>query len=101
MDISTEDGATNGITKAGKALDYVSRIRSSIGAQQNRLEHTIANNENATENTTASESRIRDADMADEMVEFHRNNILELVGESVIAQANSQQEDLLSLLGNS
>ena len=79
----------------------MSRIRSSIGAQQNRLEHTIANNENATENTTASESRIRDADMADEMVEFHRNNILELVGESVIAQANSQQEDLLSLLGNS
>lgn len=98
MDISTEDGATKGIDKAAKALDYVSKVRSEIGAQQNRLEHTIANNENAVENTTASESRIRDADMADEMVEFHRNNILELVGESVIAQANSQQQDVLNLL---
>lgn len=98
MDISTEDGATQGIDKAAKALDYVSKVRSEIGAQQNRLEHTIANNENAVENTTASESRIRDADMADEMVEFHRNNILELVGESVIAQANSQQQDVLNLL---
>jgi len=98
MDISTEDGATKGIDKAAKALDYVSKVRSEIGAQQNRLEHTIANNDNAVENTTASESRIRDADMADEMVEFHRNNILELVGESVIAQANSQQQDVLNLL---
>ena len=80
------------------ALSKVSEQRSSLGAIQNRLEHTIANLNNVVENTTAAESRIRDTDMAEEMVEFSKNNILAQAGQSMLAQANQSTQGVLSLL---
>lgn len=80
------------------AIGYVSNVRSTYGAVQNRLEHTIANLENVVENTTAAESRIRDTDMASEMVRFSNNQILLQAGQSILAQANHQPEMLLRLL---
>ncbi len=77
----------------------MSAIRSRIGAQQNRLEHTIANEENILENTTAAESIIRDADMAQEMVAFSIVSILAQAGEAMLAQANTSQQGVLALLG--
>ena len=79
-------------------MEKVSANRSKIGAQQNRLEHTIANENNIVENTTAAESRIRDADIAKEMVEFSKNMILDNVGQAMLAQANKSNEGVLSLL---
>ena len=80
------------------AIDLVSQMRSSLGAVQNRLEHTIANLDNIAENTTAAESRIRDTDMAKEMVEYSTNNILMQAGQSMLAQANQSRQGILSLL---
>ena len=80
------------------ALEKVSSNRSKIGAQQNRLEHTIANEQNVVENTTSAESRIRDTDMAKEMVEFSKGMILENVGQAMLAQANKSNQDVLALL---
>lgn len=80
------------------ALEKVSANRSKIGAQQNRLEHTIANEENVVENTTAAESRTRDTDMASEMVKFSKENILENFGQAMLAQANQMNQNILSLL---
>ena len=73
-------------------------MRSNIGAQQNRLEHTYRNVTNVAENTQAAESRIRDTDMAKEMVELAKQNILEQVGQSMIAQANQSNQGVLALL---
>ena len=81
-----------------KALEAVSTQRSALGAIQNRLEHTIANADNVAENLTASESRIRDVDMAEEMVQFSKNNILQQAGQSMLAQANQSTQGVLSLL---
>jgi len=81
------------------ALNKVSTQRSALGAIQNRLEHTIANADNVAENTQAAESRIRDVDMADEMVKFSKNNILQQAGQSMLAQANQATQGVLSLLG--
>lgn len=80
------------------AVDVVSQMRSSLGAVQNRLEHTIANLDNIAENTSAAESRIRDTDMAEEMVAYSTNNILMQAGQSVLAQANQSSQGILSLL---
>ena len=80
------------------AIDQVSKMRSYFGASQNRLEHAYANNKNTEENTTAAESRIRDTDMAKEMVDFSKNNILAQVGQSMLAQANQSTQGILSLL---
>lgn len=80
------------------AIDQVSKMRSYFGASQNRLEHAYANNKNTEENTTAAESRIRDTDMATEMVDFSKNNILAQVGKSMLAQANQSTQGILSLL---
>lgn len=80
------------------AIDQVSKMRSYFGASQNRLEHAYANNKNTEENTTAAESRIRDTDMATEMVDFSKNNILAQVGQSMLAQANQSTQGILSLL---
>lgn len=80
------------------AVNLVSEMRSSLGATQNRLEHTIANLDNIAENTTAAESRIRDTDMAQEMVAYSTNNILAQAGQSMLAQANQSQQGVLSLL---
>ena len=81
------------------AIESVSKQRSKLGAIQNRLEHTINNLDTNAENTQAAESRIRDTDMADEMVQYSKNNILSQAGQSMLAQANQQTQGVLSLLG--
>jgi flagellin len=86
------------ISVVDAALTKVSTQRSALGAIQNRLEHTIANADNVAENTQAAESRIRDVDMADEMVKFSKNNILQQAGQSMLAQANQATQGVLSLL---
>ena len=73
-------------------------MRSDLGAIQNRLEHTIANLDTTAENTQAAESLIRDVDMASEMVEFSKNNILAQAGQSMLAQANQATQGVMSLL---
>ena len=90
--------ATYAIDAIADALSEVSAQRSSLGAIQNRLEHTIANLDNVVENTTAAESRIRDTDMAEQMVEYSKNNILQQAGQSMLAQANQATQGVLSLL---
>ena len=80
------------------AIKQVSKQRSALGAVQNRLEHTIANLDNVVENTTSAESRIRDTDMAEEMVSYSKNNIFMQAGQSMLAQANQQNQGGLSLL---
>lgn len=80
------------------AINNVSSQRSALGALQNRLEHTIANLDNVSENTQAAESRIRDTDMASEMVTYSKNNILAQAGQSMLAQANQSNQGVLSLL---
>jgi flagellin len=87
------------IEKITQAIAQVSKQRSDLGAIQNRLEHTIANLDNVVENTTAAESRIRDTDMAAEMVSYSKNNILAQAGQSMLAQANQSNQGVLSLLG--
>jgi flagellin len=86
------------IDMISKAINNVSSQRSALGALQNRLEHTIANLDNVAENTQSAESRIRDTDMADEMVEYSKNNILAQAGQSMLAQANQATQGVLSLL---
>ncbi len=90
--------ANETITKVQEAINRVSTQRSALGALQNRLEHTIANLDNVAENTQAAESRIRDTDMASEMVEYSKNNILAQAGQSMLAQANQSNQGVLSLL---
>ena len=96
--VATTSGAYNAITEFDNAIGYVSNVRSYYGAVQNRLEHTIHNLDNVVENTTASESRIRDTDMAKMMVEYSNQNILLQAGQAVLAQANHQQDGVLTLL---
>lgn len=90
--------ATYAIDAIADAVAKVSAQRSALGAVQNRLEHTINNVDNVVENTTAAESRIRDTDMADEMVTYSKNNILAQAGQSMLAQANQSTQGVLSLL---
>ena len=80
------------------AIGLISEMRSSLGAAQNRLEYAIANLDSSQENTAASESRIRDTDMAEEMVAYSKNNILSQVGQSMLAQANQSAQGVLSIL---
>ena len=94
-----DTNARNAIETIAAAVKKVSEQRSSLGAIQNRLEHTIANLDNVVENTTSAESRIRDVDMAEEMVEYTKNNILAQAGQSMLAQANQSTQGVLSLLG--
>ena len=91
--------AGNAISAIQIAINKVSDQRSALGALQNRLEHTIANLDVAAENAQASESRIRDVDMAEEMVTYSKNNILAQAGQSMLAQANQATQGVLSLLG--
>ena len=81
-----------------KAINQVSSQRSALGALQNRLEHTVSNLDNVSENTSSAESRIRDTDMASEMVTYSKNNILAQAGQSMLAQANQSNQGVLSLL---
>ena len=90
--------ANQTLSKVQKAINSVSSQRSALGALQNRLEHTIANLDTASENTSAAESQIRDVDMASEMVSYSKSNILQQAGQSMLAQANQQTQGVLSLL---
>ncbi|WP_027218215.1 flagellin [Butyrivibrio fibrisolvens] len=101
IDVSTgNDGnaARGAIDTIKTALTSISSQRAALGAIQNRLEHTIKNLDNVTENTTAAESQIRDTDMASEMVRYSNNNILAQAGQSMLAQANQTNQGVLSLL---
>ena len=99
VDVSTKDGAKSAIDAIKEAINKVSAQRSDLGAVQNRLEHTIKNLDNVVENTTAAESQIRDTDMATEMVNYVKNNILQQAGQSMLAQANQLTQGVLTLLG--
>ncbi|WP_404284838.1 flagellin Hag [Exiguobacterium aurantiacum] len=94
----TAANADNNLTAIDAAIKTVSEARSSLGANQNRLEHTIKNLDNASENLTAAESRIRDVDMAKEMMNFTKNNILNQASQAMLAQANQQPQAVLQLL---
>ncbi|NMA73288.1 MAG: flagellin [Bacteroidales bacterium] len=96
--VSTYASATANIKVVQSALDAVSKQRSALGALQNRLEHTIANADNTAENLQAAESRIRDVDMADEMVKYSKDNILQQAAQSMLAQANQSTQGVLALL---
>ena len=98
VDLATQSGAQKATTTIDAAIKKVSAQRSKLGAVQNRLEHTIANLDTASENTQTSESRIRDTDMAEEMVAYSKNNILLQAGQSMLAQANQSNQGVLSLL---
>jgi flagellin len=98
VSVSNYDLANASITAIQNAINKVSSQRSALGAIQNRLEHTVANLDNVSENTQSAESRIRDTDMASEMVEYSKNNILAQAGQSMLAQANQATQGVLSLL---
>lgn len=99
VDASTIDNASDGITLFKESISYVSQERSRMGAYQNRLEHTIRNLDNIVENTLASESAIRDTDMAKLMVQYANDNILMQAGQAMLTQANQINQGVLSLLG--
>ena len=99
VDISSQTGAADALKTLDDAIAKVSAQRSELGAVQNRLDHTINNLGATSENLTASESRIRDTDMAKEMMEFTKNNILSQAAQSMLAQANQQPQGVLQLLG--
>jgi flagellin len=98
VDISTATNASKALDAIDKAIKTVSEQRSQMGAIQNRLEHTINNLQTASENLTAAESRIRDVDMAKEMMEFTKYNILSQAAQAMLAQANQQPQGVLQLL---
>ncbi|QOT00433.1 flagellin [Brevibacterium sp. JNUCC-42] len=98
VNISTQKAADKAITTINDALNKVSEERSKLGANQNRLEHTINNLGATAENLTAAESRIRDVDMAKEMMDFTKNNILTQAAQAMLAQANQQPQGVLQLL---
>jgi flagellin len=98
LKVTSYTSAGNAMTLIQAAIDKVSTQRATLGAVQNRLEHTISNLDNVSENTQAAESRIRDTDMAKEMVNYSKNNILMQAGQSMLAQANQANQGVLSLL---
>jgi flagellin len=96
--VSTFAHAGKAMSAVQKAIEKVSKQRSSLGALQNRLEHTVNNLDNVAENTQTAESRIRDTDMASEMVQYSATSIIQQAGQSMLAQANSQTQGVLSLI---
>lgn len=96
--VVTASAAQSSITIIQNSITNLSALRSKLGALQNRLEHTVANLDNISENTQSAESRIRDTDMAEEMVQYSKNNILQQAGQSMLAQANQANQGVLSLL---
>ena len=99
LHMSSFVAAGSAMAKIQAAISKVSTQRSALGALQNRLEHTVANLDTTSENTQSAESRIRDVDMANEMVEYSKNNILAQAGQSMLAQANQSTQGVLSILG--
>ena len=98
LDVSTMSTATASIDRVSKAIDNLSSIRSKLGAYQNRLEHSISSLDITEENMTAAYSRIIDVDMAEEMTEYTKNQVLSQAGISVLAQANERPSQILQLL---
>ncbi len=98
IDLTSVEGAEDALEKLNQALDTVSAQRSKLGAYQNRLEYSINNLQNSSTNLTAAESRIRDLDIADEMTEYTRNQIVSQAATSMLAQANSMPQTALQLL---
>ena len=98
VDISTREGAADAISKIKDAINQVSTSRGKLGAIQNRLEHTINNLGVTTENITSAESRIRDVDMAKEMMNYTKNSVLVQSAQAMLAQANQQPQSILQLL---
>lgn len=98
INVETQTGAESAITSIDNAIQSVSAERSKLGAFQNRLEHTISNLGTSSENMTAAESRIRDVDMAKEMMNFQKNSILSQAAQAMLAQANQQPQGVLQLL---
>jgi flagellin len=98
IDAGDRESFEDAITKINDAIETVSTTRGNIGAIQNRLEHTIANLDTAAENLQAAESRIRDVDMAEEMVTYSKNSIIQQAAQSMLAQANQSNQGVLSLL---
>ena len=98
LDVSSNSAAGTSMTAIQNAIEKVSTQRSALGAITNRLEHTVKNLDTTSENTSAAESRIRDVDMAEEMVTYSKNSILMQAGQSMLAQANQQNQGVLSLL---
>jgi len=98
LDVSTHDNATAAVKVLQSAIETVSAERSKLGAYTNRLEHTVTNLGTSSENLTAAESRIRDVDMAKEMMQFQKNNILQQAAQAMLAQANQQPQGVLQLL---
>ena len=96
--VSTFTKAGAAMSAVQKAIEKVSTQRSKLGALQNRLEHTVNNLDNVAENTQTAESRIRDTDMASEMVQYSATSIIQQAGQSMLAQANSQTQGVLSLI---
>ncbi|MGP1589000.1 flagellin [Oribacterium sp. oral taxon 102] len=96
--VSSVSAANGSITKIETAINKVSEHRASLGAAQNRLEHTINNLKTTSENMTAAEARIRDTDMAKEIASYTKNNILNQAAQAMLAQANQQPQGVLSLL---
>ncbi|MFV8826461.1 flagellin [Alkalihalobacterium sp. APHAB7] len=99
LSVANHTEATNAIEVINNAIEAVSAQRSNLGAFQNRLEHTISNLNNSSENLQAAESRIRDVDMAREVMNMTKNNILSQASQSMLAQANQQPQSVLQLLG--
>jgi len=98
INLANQISASSAITTIDNAIRKVSSERAKLGAMQNRLEHTINNLNTTSENLTASEARVRDVDMAKEMMEFTKNNILQQAATAMLAQANSQPQGVLQLL---
>jgi flagellin len=98
IDISSQDGAETAISSLDQAINSVSSERSKLGAIQNRLEHTINNLGTSSENLTSAESRIRDVDMAKEMMNYQKTSILQQAAQAMLAQANQQPQGVLKLL---
>lgn len=99
INISTKNGASNALSKYDGAINKVSQVRGTLGAIQNRLEHSISSLDNTEENLQASESRIRDTDMAKEIMEYTKNNILTNAAQNMLIQANQSTNSVLQLLG--
>ena len=99
LDLTNVKGAQKAIGLLNRAIDKVSSERSKLGAFQNRLEYAINNLRSTHSNLTAAESRIRDADIASEMIEFTRNQIMSQSGQAMLAQANAVPQGVLQLLG--
>lgn len=99
LDMASHGSASDAMSKISNAIKTVSAARSELGAKQNRLDYTINNLNNYSENLTSAESQIRDTDMASEMTAYTKNNILQQAAQSMLAQANQSTQGVLSLLG--